>query len=123
MYYNESQTELYLEYIEVFFLLLFSDFHEDFAYNGQHDQRQRKGQDGNESSIKYYQQADDTRWHLLQGKYKWQKVWLQIRREKGLVYNIHVEVTKKVTSILRLGKKDSFFGLQDLEAKKIMQMS
>ena len=35
----------------------------------------------------------------------------------------HVETTKKVTSILRLGKKDSLFGLQDLETKKIMQMS
>ena len=76
MYCDESETELYLEYIEVFFLLLSSEFHEDFAYNGQHDQQQRKGQDGNESSIKDYQQADDTRWHLLQGKYKWQKVWL-----------------------------------------------
>ena len=69
-----TQTELYLEYIELFFLLLSSDFHEEFAYNGQHDQRQRKVQDENESSIKEYQQADDTRWNLLQEKYKWQKV-------------------------------------------------
>ena len=43
LYCNESQTELYLEYIEVVFLMLSSDFHEEFAYNGQHDQRQRKG--------------------------------------------------------------------------------
>ena len=50
--YIESQTELYLEYIEVFFLLLSSNFHEDFAYNEQHDQRKMKGQDENESSIK-----------------------------------------------------------------------
>ena len=35
----------------------------------------------------------------------------------------HVEAMKKVTCILRLGKKDSFFGLQDLETKKIMQIS
>ena len=66
LYGNESQTELYLEYIEVFFLMLSSDFHEEFAYNGKHDQWQRKGQDGNESRIKDYQQVDDTRWHLLQ---------------------------------------------------------
>ena len=37
--------------------------------------------------------------------------------------SFHVEATKKVTSILRLGKKDSFLGLQDIETKKIMQMS
>ena len=74
LYCNESQTELYLEYIEVFFLLLSSDFHEEFAYNRKQDQQQRKGQDRNELSIKDYQQANDTRWHLLQEKYKWQKV-------------------------------------------------
>ena len=74
MYSNESQTELYLKYIKVLFLLLFSDFHEEFAYNGKHDQWQRKVQDGNESSTNYYQQANDTRWHLLQVKNKWQKV-------------------------------------------------
>ena len=56
-----NPKELYLEYIEVLFLLLSSDFHEEFAYNGQHDQWKRNGQDGNESSIKDYQQADDTR--------------------------------------------------------------
>ena len=66
LYCSESQTELYLEYIEVFFLLLSSEFHEEFACNGQHDQRQRKCQDGNESSIKDYQQADDTRWYIRQ---------------------------------------------------------
>ena len=65
MYCNESQIELYLEYIEVFFLLISNDFHEEFAYNGKHDQWQRKGQDGNESSIKDYQQADNKRWHIL----------------------------------------------------------
>ena len=35
----------------------------------------------------------------------------------------HVKVTKKVTSILTLGNKYSFFTLKYLEAKKIMQMS
>ena len=74
MYYNESQTELYLKYIEEFLLLLSNDFHEEFAYNGKQDQWQRKGQDRNESIIKDYQQANNTRWHLLQGKYKWYKV-------------------------------------------------
>ena len=74
LYYNESQTELYLEYIKVLFLFLSNDFHEVFAYNEKHDQRKRRGQDENESSIRDYEQAIDTRWHLLQGKYKWQKV-------------------------------------------------
>ena len=70
MYCNESQTELYLEYIQVLFLLISSDFHEEFEYNGKYDQRKRKGQDENELTIKEYQQANDTRWNLLQGKYK-----------------------------------------------------
>jgi hypothetical protein len=34
---------------------------------------------------------------------------------------IHVKATKKVTIILRLGKKNSFIGLQNLEAKEIVQ--
>ena len=68
MYCNDSQTELYLKYIEVFFLLLSNDFHEVFAYNEKHDQQQRKDHDGNESSVRDYQQDDDTRWHLLQWK-------------------------------------------------------
>jgi hypothetical protein len=34
---------------------------------------------------------------------------------------IHVKAMKKVTSILRLGKKNSFIGLQNLEAKEIVQ--
>ena len=34
---------------------------------------------------------------------------------------IHVKATKKVTSILRPGKKNSFIGLQNLEAKEIVQ--
>ena len=35
----------------------------------------------------------------------------------------HVKVMKKVTSILRLGKTNSFLGLKNLEAKKIVQKS
>ena len=42
---------------------------------------------------------------------------------RGWFTIFHVKETKKVTSILKLGKKYSFFGLQDLETKKIMQMS
>ena len=115
--------ELYLEYIKVLFFLISSDFHEKFAYNGKHYQRQRKGQDKNESIIKDHQQADDTRWHLLQGKYKWQKFDSILEGRRGWFTIFHVEAMNKVTSILRLGKNDSFFGLQDLETKKIMQMS
>jgi hypothetical protein len=32
-----------------------------------------------------------------------------------------MKATKKVTSILRLGKKNSFIGLQNLEMKEIVQ--
>ena len=42
---------------------------------------------------------------------------------RGWFTIFHVESTKKVTIILRLGRKYFFFGLQDLETKKIMQMS
>jgi hypothetical protein len=34
---------------------------------------------------------------------------------------IHVKVRKKVTRLLRLGNKNSFIGLQNLEAKEIVQ--
>ena len=47
----------------------------------------------------------------------------RLEGRRGWFTIFHVEVRKKVTSILRLGKKDSFFGLKDLEMKKIMQMS
>jgi hypothetical protein len=47
----------------------------------------------------------------------------QTGREKGWFTIFHVEATKKVTSILRLGKKNSFIGLQNLEAKEIVQKS
>ena len=104
-------------------MLLSSDFHEEFSYNRKHDQRQRKGKDWNESSIKEYQQVDDTRWHLLQGKYKWQKFDSRLEGRRGWFTIFHVKATKKVTSILRLGKKYSFFGLQEFKTKKIMQMS
>jgi hypothetical protein len=35
----------------------------------------------------------------------------------------HVKVVKKVTCILRLGKGNSFIGLQYMEAKEIMQIT
>ena len=41
---------------------------------------------------------------------------------RGWFTIFHVEEMKKVTSILRLGNKYSFFGLQYLETKKVMQM-
>jgi hypothetical protein len=41
----------------------------------------------------------------------------------GLVYNLPCESDKKVTCILRLGKGNSFLGLQYLEAKEIMQIT
>ena len=47
----------------------------------------------------------------------------RLEGRRGWFTIFHVKVTKKVTSIVRLGKKDSFFGLHDLETKKIMQMS
>ena len=47
----------------------------------------------------------------------------RLEGRRGWFTIFHVEVTNKVTSILILGKKDSFFGFQDLETKKIMQMS
>ena len=36
---------------------------------------------------------------------------------------VHVKVMKNVTSILILGKKNSFIGLKNLEAKEIVQKS
>jgi hypothetical protein len=36
---------------------------------------------------------------------------------------IHVKAMKKVTKILRLRKKNSFIGLQNFEAKEIVQKS
>jgi hypothetical protein len=34
---------------------------------------------------------------------------------------VHVKLMEKVTRILRLGKKNSFIGLQNMEAKEILQ--
>ena len=42
---------------------------------------------------------------------------------RGWFTIIHVKATKKVTSILRLGKKNSFIGLKNLEAKEIVQIA
>jgi hypothetical protein len=41
--------------------------------------------------------------------------------KKGWFTIIHVKEMKNVTSILRLGKKNSFIGLQNLEAKETVQ--
>jgi hypothetical protein len=45
----------------------------------------------------------------------------RLEGRRGWFTIIHVKVTKKVTNILRLGKKNSFIGLQNLEAKEIVQ--
>ena len=47
----------------------------------------------------------------------------RLEGRRGWFTIFHVEVTKKVTSILRLGKKNSFIGLKNLEAKEIVQIS
>jgi hypothetical protein len=44
-----------------------------------------------------------------------------LEERRGWFRIFHVKATKKVISILRLGKKISFLGLQNLEAKEIMQ--
>jgi hypothetical protein len=48
---------------------------------------------------------------------------LDSKREerRGWFTIFHVEATKKVTRILRPRKKNSFLGLQNLEAKEIVQ--
>jgi hypothetical protein len=47
----------------------------------------------------------------------------KLEGRRGWFRIIHVKVTKKVTSILRLGNKNSFLGLQNLEAKEIVEMA
>jgi hypothetical protein len=47
---------------------------------------------------------------ILEGRRGWFKIF-------------HVKATKKVTSILRMGKKKSFLGSQNLEAKEIVQIA
>jgi hypothetical protein len=42
---------------------------------------------------------------------------------RGFFRIFHVKVTKKVTNILRLGKKNVFLGFQNLEAKEIVQIA
>jgi hypothetical protein len=49
------------------------------------------------------------------------KIDSRLEGRRGWFTIIHVKVMKKVTSILRLGKKNSFIGLQNLEAKEIVQ--
>jgi hypothetical protein len=40
---------------------------------------------------------------------------------RGWFTIIHVKGTKKVTSIIRMGNKNSFIGLQNLEAKEMVK--
>jgi hypothetical protein len=47
----------------------------------------------------------------------------RLEGRRGWFTIFHVKAMKKVTSILRLGKKNSFIGLQNLEAKEIVQKS
>jgi hypothetical protein len=88
-----------------------------FSYTGKQDQQQRKYQDGYESSIRGYQLTDGIGWHQLQEKYSGSKLDSILEGRRGWFTIIHVKATKKVTSILRLGKKN----LQNLEAKEIVQ--
>ena len=60
---------------------------------------------------------------LTRGSTSGRKLDSRLEGRRGWFTIFHVKATKKVRSILRLGKKDSFFGLKDLETKKIMQMS
>jgi hypothetical protein len=45
----------------------------------------------------------------------------KLEERRGWFTIVHVIATKKVTSILRLGKKKSFIGLKNLEAKEIVK--
>jgi hypothetical protein len=47
----------------------------------------------------------------------------RLKGRRGWFIIFHVETTKKVTCILRMGKKNSFIGLQNLEAKEIVKKS
>ena len=49
------------------------------------------------------------------------KLESRMEGRRGWFTVIHVKATKKVTSILRLGKKNSFIGLQNLEDKEIVK--
>ena len=49
------------------------------------------------------------------------KFYSKLEGRRGWFTIIHVKATKKVTSTLRLGKKKYFIGLQNLEAKEIVQ--
>jgi hypothetical protein len=51
---------------------------------------------------------------ILTPDYKGEGDWFKI---------IHVKVMEKVKSVLRLGMKNSFLGLKNLEAKEIMQIA
>jgi hypothetical protein len=62
-----------------------------------------------QSGINFGRSTDGSK---IDSRLEGRRVWFTI---------FHVEATKKVTSILRLGQKNSFIGLQNLEAKEIVQ--
>jgi hypothetical protein len=49
------------------------------------------------------------------------KIDSRLEGRRGWFTIVHVKEMKKVTSILILGKKNSFISLQNLEAKEIVQ--
>jgi hypothetical protein len=97
--------------------------YEVFAYTGQQHHQQRKYQDGYESNTKGYQLTDGTNGIYFGCGTGGSKFDFRLEGRWGWFTIFYMKATKKVTCILRLGKGNSFLGLQDLEAKKIMQMS
>ena len=51
------------------------------------------------------------------------KIDSRLEGRRGWFTIFHVKATKKVTSILTLGKENSFLGLKNLEAKKIVKIT
>jgi hypothetical protein len=92
-----------------------------FSYTRKQDQQQRKDRDRNESSIRGYQLTDDTRWHQLRESTCGSNLDSILEGRMGWFTIIHVKAMKKVTSRIRLGNKNSLIGLQNLEAKEIVQ--
>ena len=51
------------------------------------------------------------------------KLDARLEGRRGWFTIVHVKVMNKVTSILRLGKKNSILGFKNFEAKEIMKIS
>jgi len=63
-----------------------------------------------QSSIYFRCRTSDRRFDSrLEGRWRWFTI-------------LHVKATEKITCILRVGEGNNFLSLQDLEAKKIMQV-